>query len=31
MNYNDSHNPRKSVFGEGTNRPADWHKVIRSI
>ena len=31
MNYNDSHNPRKSVFGEVTSKPADWRKIIRNI
>ena len=31
MNYNDSHNPKKSVFGEGTSKPGDWRKMIRNI
>ena len=31
MNYNDSHNPKKSVFGEITTKPTDWRKIIRNI
>lgn len=31
MNYNDAHNPKKSVFGEVTNKPSDWRKIIRNI
>lgn len=31
MNYNDSHNQKKSVFGEGTSKPGDWRKTIRNI
>jgi hypothetical protein len=31
MNYNDAHNPKKSVFGEVTSKPHDWRKTIRNI
>lgn len=30
--YSDNPNPRnKSVFGEKTNKPSDWRKIIRNI
>lgn len=32
MTYNEGNNQRgKSVFGEITNKPTDWRKIIRNI
>jgi hypothetical protein len=32
MSYTDTpNNKNKSVFGEMTNKPSDWRKIIRNI